>query len=170
VFTRSRPTRSLRHLDATKLIPEELVPVRRRPHGARPQPDNFFAETEQVAFCTAHVVPGIDFTNDPLLQGRCSPTSTRRSSGWAAQLPPDADQRAEVPVRTTSSATATCSCRRHSPRRPRPKDMKPSPCPADHRQDEGHLKGRAVGILVTDGADGAAIKAVRKAAEGAGAT
>ncbi len=33
-------------------------------------PDNFFAETEQVAFCTAHVVPGIDFTNDPLLAGR----------------------------------------------------------------------------------------------------
>jgi hypothetical protein len=33
-------------------------------------PDNFFAETEQVAFCTAHVVPGIDFTNDPLLMGR----------------------------------------------------------------------------------------------------
>ncbi len=33
-------------------------------------PDNFFAETEQVAFCTQHVVPGIDFSNDPLLQGR----------------------------------------------------------------------------------------------------
>ena len=33
-------------------------------------PDNFFAETEQVAFCAAHIVPGIDFTNDPLLAGR----------------------------------------------------------------------------------------------------
>ena len=58
-------------LDSTKLVPEELVPV--RPVGRlvlNRNPDNFFAETEQVAFCTAHVVPGIDFTNDPLLAGR----------------------------------------------------------------------------------------------------
>ncbi len=58
-------------LDATKLIPEELVPV--TPVGRMVldrNPDNFFAETEQVAFCTAHVVPGIDFSNDPLLAGR----------------------------------------------------------------------------------------------------
>ncbi len=58
-------------LDATKIVPEELVPV--RPIGRlvlSRNPDNFFAETEQVAFCTAHVVPGIDFSNDPLLAGR----------------------------------------------------------------------------------------------------
>jgi catalase len=58
-------------LDSTKLIPEELVPV--RPVGRmvlNRNPDNFFAETEQVAFCTAHIVPGIDFSNDPLLHGR----------------------------------------------------------------------------------------------------
>ena len=58
-------------LDATKLIPEELVPV--TPVGRmvlNRNPDNFFAETEQVAFCTAHVIPGIDFSNDPLLHGR----------------------------------------------------------------------------------------------------
>lgn len=58
-------------LDATKIVPEELVPV--KPIGRLVldrNPDNFFAETEQVAFCTAHVVPGIDFTNDPLLAGR----------------------------------------------------------------------------------------------------
>ncbi len=58
-------------LDATKLIPEELVPV--KPIGRmvlNRNPDNFFAETEQVAFCTAHVIPGIDFSNDPLLHGR----------------------------------------------------------------------------------------------------
>jgi catalase len=58
-------------LDATKIVPEELVPV--TPVGRlvlNRNPDNFFAETEQVAFCTAHVVPGIDFTNDPLLMGR----------------------------------------------------------------------------------------------------
>ncbi|MYM26619.1 catalase [Duganella sp. FT135W] len=58
-------------LDATKLIPEELVPVRAVGRMTlNRNPDNFFAETEQVAFCTAHVVPGIDFSNDPLLQGR----------------------------------------------------------------------------------------------------
>jgi catalase len=58
-------------LDPTKIVPEELVPV--RPVGRLVldrNPDNFFAETEQVAFCAAHVVPGIDFTNDPLLAGR----------------------------------------------------------------------------------------------------
>lgn len=58
-------------LDATKIVPEELVPL--QPIGKmvlNRNPDNFFAETEQVAFCTAHVVPGIDFTNDPLLAGR----------------------------------------------------------------------------------------------------
>ena len=58
-------------LDATKLIPEELVPVRVVGRMVlNRNPDNFFAETEQVAFCTAHVVPGIDFSNDPLLAGR----------------------------------------------------------------------------------------------------
>jgi catalase len=58
-------------LDATKLIPEELVPLRIVGRMVLDRnPDNFFAETEQVAFCPANVVPGIDFTNDPLLQGR----------------------------------------------------------------------------------------------------
>jgi catalase len=58
-------------LDPTKIIPEELVPV--TPLGRmvlNRNPDNYFAETEQVAFCPGHIVPGIDFTNDPLLQGR----------------------------------------------------------------------------------------------------
>src|SRR5262249_49345064 len=58
-------------LDATKNLPQELVPpppvgqmvLNRNPH-------NFFAATEQVAFCTANIVPGIDFTDDPLLAGR----------------------------------------------------------------------------------------------------
>ncbi|MGE4240599.1 catalase [Ramlibacter sp.] len=58
-------------LDATKLIPEELVPLRKVGRMVLDRnPDNFFAETEQVAYCTAHVVPGIDFSNDPLLAGR----------------------------------------------------------------------------------------------------
>ena len=58
-------------LDATKIVPEELVPVRLVGRMVlNRNPDNFFAETEQVAFCTAQVVPGIDFSNDPLLAGR----------------------------------------------------------------------------------------------------
>ncbi len=64
-------------LDPTKLIPEEVVPVRRIGRMVLDRVvDNFFAETEQVAFCTQNVVHGIDFTDDPLLQGRTSPTST----------------------------------------------------------------------------------------------
>jgi catalase len=58
-------------LDPTKIVPEEMVPV--QPIGKlvlNANPQNYFAETEQVAFCTGHVVPGIEFTNDPLLQGR----------------------------------------------------------------------------------------------------
>ena len=59
------------HLDATKLIPEELVPLTViGTMELNRWPDNFFAETEQVAFCPANIVPGIDFSNDPLLQGR----------------------------------------------------------------------------------------------------
>jgi catalase len=59
------------HLDATKLIPEELVPLQVIGRMVLDRwPNNFFAETEQVAFCPSHVVPGIDFSNDPLLQGR----------------------------------------------------------------------------------------------------
>ena len=72
IFTEEQAERfSFDVLDATKIVPEELVPL--TPVGRMVldrNPDNFFAETEQVAFCTAHVVPGIDFTNDPLLAGR----------------------------------------------------------------------------------------------------
>lgn len=58
-------------LDPTKIIPEELVPVERiGKMTLNRNPDNFFAETEQVAFHVGNIVPGIDFTNDPLLQGR----------------------------------------------------------------------------------------------------
>ncbi|MHB1177705.1 MAG: catalase [Daejeonella sp.] len=58
-------------LDPTKIIPEETVPVMRIGKMVlNRNPDNFFAETEQVAFHPGHLVPGIDFTNDPLLQGR----------------------------------------------------------------------------------------------------
>jgi catalase len=72
IFTEQQAERySFDVLDATKIVPEELVPV--KPIGRlvlNRNPDNFFAETEQVAFCTAHIVPGLDFSNDPLLAGR----------------------------------------------------------------------------------------------------
>jgi catalase len=72
VFTEAQAEKfSFDILDATKIIPEELVPL--RPLGRmvlNRNPDNFFAETEQVAFCTAHIIPGLDFSNDPLLAGR----------------------------------------------------------------------------------------------------
>src|SRR6202045_3830204 len=58
-------------LDATKIIPEEELPIRKVGRLVLDRcVDNFFSETEQVAFCTANVVPGVDFSNDPLLQGR----------------------------------------------------------------------------------------------------
>jgi catalase len=78
-------------LDATKIIPEELVPV--TPVGRlvlNRNPDNYFAETEQVAFSPGHIVPGIDFSNDPLLQGRLFSyldTQLKRVGPNFAQLP-----------------------------------------------------------------------------------
>ncbi|KAF0677115.1 catalase [Profundibacterium mesophilum] len=72
-------------LDPTKIIPEEQVPVRIIGKMTLNRlVDNFFAETEQVAFCTQNIVPGIDFTNDPLLQGRnfsYLDTQTKRLGG-----------------------------------------------------------------------------------------
>jgi len=58
-------------LDPTKLVPEELAPLQKVGRLTLDRnPTNYFAETEQVAFCTSHLVPGIGFTNDPLLQAR----------------------------------------------------------------------------------------------------
>ncbi len=78
-------------LDSTKLVPEELVPVRIiGKMTLNRNPDNYFAETEQVAFCVSHVVQGIDFTNDPLLQGRLMSyldTQLRRVGPNFAELP-----------------------------------------------------------------------------------
>ncbi len=72
IFTEEEAKRfSFDVLDPTKIVPEELVPL--APVGKmvlNRNPDNFFAEVEQVAFCAAHIVPGLDFTNDPLLAGR----------------------------------------------------------------------------------------------------
>src|SRR5471032_1218725 len=71
LFTREQAdTFPFDHLDATKLIPEELVPLKVIGRMVLDRwPNNFFAETEQVAYCPGNIVPGIDFSNDPLLQG-----------------------------------------------------------------------------------------------------
>ena len=78
-------------LDDTKLIPEELVPVRIvGKMTLNRNPDSYFSETEQVAFCLSHVIPGIDFTNDPMLQGRLHSyldTQLRRVGPNFAELP-----------------------------------------------------------------------------------
>ena len=89
-------------LDATKLIPEELVPLQIVGKMVLDRnPDNFFAETEQVAFCPSHLVPGLDFSEDPLLQGRLfsrAPTekSTVRCAGslLTQDFTPDAERSA----------------------------------------------------------------------------
>ena len=87
-------------LDPTKLIPEELVPVQRIGRMTLDRnPDNFFAETEQVAFHPAHLVPGIDFSNDPLLQGRLfSYTDTQLSRLGSANFNELPINRPIVPV------------------------------------------------------------------------
>ena len=87
-------------LDATKLIPEELVPLEVIGKMVlNRNPDNFFAETEQVAFCPANIVPGIDFSNDPLLQGRLfSYLDTQLIRLGRPELPRARDQSPEVPV------------------------------------------------------------------------
>ena len=82
-------------LDATKLIPEELLPLRIIGKMVLDRNvDNYFAETEQVAFATTDVVPGIDFSNDPLLQGRnlsyIDTQLTRLGSPNYAQIPVNA--------------------------------------------------------------------------------
>ena len=97
-------------LDATKIVPEELVPV--QPVGRmvlNRNPDNFFAETEQVAFCTAHIVPGLDFTNDPLLAGRIhSYVDTQISRLGGPNFH-------EIPINAPDRAGAQQPARRHAP-------------------------------------------------------
>src|SRR5690242_7631119 len=88
-------------LDPTKIIPEEVLPIRRVGRLVLDRMvDNFFAETEQVAFCTQNVVPGIDFSDDPLLQGRnfsYLDTQLKRLGGPNfTQIPVNAPKQAEV--------------------------------------------------------------------------
>ena len=88
-------------LDSTKLIPEEDVPVKFIGRMVlNRNPDNFFAETEQVAFCPSNVVPGIDFSDDPLLQGRLfSYLDTQKSRLGTANFHQLPINHPKVPVR-----------------------------------------------------------------------
>ena len=75
-------------LDATKIIPEEDIPVRIIGRLVLDRtPDNFFAETEQVAFLPQNVVPGIDFSADPLLQGRMKTSPAASPMAWGFPSP-----------------------------------------------------------------------------------
>ncbi|SFS77543.1 catalase [Paenibacillus sp. 453mf] len=87
-------------LDPTKIWPEEIVPVRRvGKMTLNRNTDNFFAETEQIAFHPGHVVPGIDFSNDPLLQGRLfSYTDTQISRLGGPNFPEIPINRPVAPV------------------------------------------------------------------------
>ena len=104
-------------LDATKIIPEEIVPLQIVGKLVlNRNPDNFFAETEQIAFLPTNLVPGIEFTNDPLLQGRLfsyQDTQLSRLGGPNFhQLPINAAERLPVRVMgTTSSVTGCIRCR-----------------------------------------------------------
>jgi catalase len=271
------------HLDATKLIPEELVPLTVIGRMVLDRwPDNFFAETEQVAYCPANIVPGIDFSNDPLLQGRlfsyldtqlsrlggpnfhqipinapkCPFANLQRDGHMQMQVPKGrvnyepSSLQADTPretsagfrshatppddggkgrVRAESFADHYTQARLFFRSQTKPeqahmasalvfelskvdaphvreaivghlrhvdaglaqrvadglglealpmappaavpaKDMKPSPALQIIGKMKDTLQGRCVGILIDDGSDAAAIKALRKAAEGAGAT
>jgi catalase len=87
-------------LDPTKLIPEEVIPVHLIGRMVLDRnPDNFFAETEQVAFCPANIVPGVDFSNDPLLQGRLfSYLDTQKSRLGTANFQRDGQMQMQMQV------------------------------------------------------------------------
>jgi hypothetical protein len=95
-------------LDPTKIIPEEEVPVRRVGRLVLDRVvDNFFAETEQVAFCTQNIIPGIDFSNDPAAAGPefLLPRYSAQAAG-RLQLHPAARKRAQVPGRALPAGRA----------------------------------------------------------------
>jgi len=117
------------HLDATKLVPEELVPLQVIGRMVLNRwPDNFFAETEQAAFCPANVPPGIDFSNDPLLQGRLfSYLDTQLIRLGGAKFPQDARNSPHSPAHSG----LRCRASRIRPPRGRaayrPSRLRPSP-------------------------------------------
>jgi catalase len=105
-------------LDPTKLIPEALVPVQRVGKMVlNRNPDNFFAENEQAAFHPGHIVPGIDFSNDPLLQGRLFSTPIRKLAAWVGRTSMKSPSTVR-PARITISSATGCTGWTLTPIRP----------------------------------------------------
>ena len=96
-------------LDATKLVPEEIVPLRVVGRMVLDRnPTNFFAETEQVAYCTANVVPGSTSPTILCCRAATSPTSIPSSSAWAVPTSTRFRSTSRSARSTTCSATVTC--------------------------------------------------------------
>ncbi|KAK6020248.1 catalase [Ostertagia ostertagi] len=136
-------------LDPTKLIPEELIPVKIiGKMTLNRNPDNFFAETEQVAFHPGHLVPGIDFSNDPLLQGRLTartPEGITNHSVPADEDPKKYQSKKKVPEVQISKALSMKNTNKKS------------------------IATRCIAFLVADGVDGTLLTAMKKAIESEGA-
>jgi catalase len=194
-------------LDATKLIPEELVPIRVIGRLVLDRVvDNFFAETEQVAFCTQNVPPGIDFSNDPLLQGRnfsYLDTQIKRLGGpsqarqfFVSQEPIEQKhigdalvfelskvERPDIRSRVVShllnidqnlAATVADGLGLAMPdaavaARMPIADLPGSPPLSIVKNGPQSFKGRKLGILLSDGADAAILKALLEAIDAEGA-
>ena len=182
-------------LDPTKIIPEEVVPVRRVGRLVLDQVvDNFFAETVQVAFCTQNVVPGIDFTNDPLLQGRnfsyldsqarqfyLSQTEVgRRHIVYAFAFELSKCQNPEIRsrmvagllnvddglARQVADGLGTEVLPDPLPAARAPKtDLPPSRALCILRNGPASFAGRKIGVLVTNGTEAYVLSAVEAAAE-----
>ena len=168
-------------LDATKLIPEELAPV--TPVGRmvlNRNPDNFFAETEQVAFCTAHVVPGIDFSNDPLLAGRIhSYIDTQITRLGGANIHEIRERMPSSLVNVSAELAATVATGlgmalpKAMPRvlaQPATPELSLSAALSlTALPGDGGIRSRSIAFLVADGVDGESIAAVRTALQAVGA-
>lgn len=99
-------------LDATKLIPEALVPVEIVGKMVLDRnPDNFFAETEQVAFCPANIVPGIDFPTTRCFRAASFPTATPSGTAWAEPTLRKSPSTAPSAPSTITRGTASTACR-----------------------------------------------------------
>jgi catalase len=112
IFTEARPKASPSMCSTPpSSSPKNWCRCAGRPHGARPQPRQLLRRDRAGRLLPAHVVPGIDFSNDPLLQGRIHllPRHPALPAGWP-QLPRDPDQRAAGARSTTTSATG-CTAR-----------------------------------------------------------
>ncbi|HAH2495793.1 TPA: catalase HPII [Escherichia coli] len=152
-------------LDPTKLIPEELVPVQRVGNMVlNRNPDNFFAENEQAAFHPGHIVPGLDFTNDPLLQGRLfSYTDTQISRLGGPNFH-------EIPINRPT-------CPYHNFQRDgmhrmgidtNPANYEPNSINGLYAIPDGDVKGRVVAILLNDEVRSADLLAILKALKAKG--